>query len=418
LNYFFLENADLFANFGYASIRPFFSRRIGLNVPILAGARFSGKLNKDWRVGAMNMQTREDDEAGLPAQNFTVLALQKRVYARSNIGIIAINKQSPENFSDTLPGKPVNKYNRNLGFEYNLASVNNKWTGKFLFMKSFTPSVTKKDWVQAGNLQYASKRLTVGLQQEYVGNNYTAEVGYVPRTGYFKINPTAQYLFFPKKGKILSHGIKISSTYYYNDDWMNLDNETYIPYTITLRNSTTFTTWVASDYVYLYAPFDPTNSGKDTLARGTEHHWKALGTEFVSSPQKKFTFSFATRFGGYYDNGRRLNLVGEISYRIQPYAVLSIAATYNDIRMAAPWNTTKLWIVSPRVDITFTNTLYFTTFFQFNSQTNNININSRLQWRYRPASDIFLVFTDNYYPNPLGVKNRALVLKITYWWNT
>ena len=27
---FFLENGDLFANFGYAGIRPFFSRRIGL----------------------------------------------------------------------------------------------------------------------------------------------------------------------------------------------------------------------------------------------------------------------------------------------------------------------------------------------------------------------------------------------------
>ena len=31
---FFLENADLFANFGYKTIRPFFSRRIGLGVPI------------------------------------------------------------------------------------------------------------------------------------------------------------------------------------------------------------------------------------------------------------------------------------------------------------------------------------------------------------------------------------------------
>ena len=35
---FFLENADLFANFGYKTLRPFFSRRIGLGVPI--NARF------------------------------------------------------------------------------------------------------------------------------------------------------------------------------------------------------------------------------------------------------------------------------------------------------------------------------------------------------------------------------------------
>ncbi|CAE7362567.1 unnamed protein product, partial [Symbiodinium microadriaticum] len=54
---FFLENADLFANFGYRDIRPFFSRRIGLNAPIQFGARLSGKLNRDWRIGAMDMQT-------------------------------------------------------------------------------------------------------------------------------------------------------------------------------------------------------------------------------------------------------------------------------------------------------------------------------------------------------------------------
>ncbi|MEO6355956.1 MAG: DUF5916 domain-containing protein, partial [Ferruginibacter sp.] len=46
---FFLENADLFANFGYTNIRPFFSRRIGLGVPINYGARLSGSLNKNWR---------------------------------------------------------------------------------------------------------------------------------------------------------------------------------------------------------------------------------------------------------------------------------------------------------------------------------------------------------------------------------
>src|SRR5207342_1969534 len=53
---FFLENGDHFSNFGYANIRPFFSRRIGLNAPINFGARLSGKIDKDWRIGLMDMQ--------------------------------------------------------------------------------------------------------------------------------------------------------------------------------------------------------------------------------------------------------------------------------------------------------------------------------------------------------------------------
>jgi hypothetical protein len=90
---FFLENGDQFANFGYATIRPFFSRRIGLGgVPIRFGARLSGKLNQDWRIGAMNMQTGPAPAEGLPPENFAVFALQRRVFARSNLGMLLVNK--------------------------------------------------------------------------------------------------------------------------------------------------------------------------------------------------------------------------------------------------------------------------------------------------------------------------------------
>ena len=69
-----------FGNFGFTNIRPFFSRRIGLGVPINYGARLSGNLDKNWRIGAMDMQTKKLDEQGLPAQNFSVLAVQRKVF--------------------------------------------------------------------------------------------------------------------------------------------------------------------------------------------------------------------------------------------------------------------------------------------------------------------------------------------------
>jgi hypothetical protein len=94
-----------------------------------------------------------------------------------------------------------------------------------------------------------------------------------------------------------------------------------------------------------------------------------------------------------------------------------MATTYNDITLPEPWGRRSFWLVSPRVDITFTNTLFFTTFLQYNQQTKNINVNTRFQWRFKPASDIFLVYTDNYFPQNWSVKNRAIVLKFTYWWN-
>jgi len=36
---------------------------------------------------------------------------------------------------------------------------------------------------------------------------------------------------------------------------------------------------------------------------------------------------------------------------------------------------------------------------------------------YRPASDLFVVYTDNYLNLPFGIRNRAFVIKLNYWWS-
>ncbi|MFC5408219.1 DUF5916 domain-containing protein [Larkinella bovis] len=416
---FFLENGDQLSNFGYANIRPFFSRRIGLGVPIRFGARLSGKLNKDWRIGLMDMQTGKVDETGLPAQNFAVLALQRRVFSRSNIGAIFINKESLNYEPNTTEtGKPTyTKFNRNFGFEYNLASSNNVWTGKAIVLKSFDPQNSSRSMVHAANLLYSTRKWIVGWQHEYVGQNYSAEVGYVPRRGYIKVNPMASYLMFPKSGSVLSHGPQVTSFYIFDESFRQTDNETVAMYTTTFRTKSVFSVWAGHDYIRLLQPFDPTNTGRDTLARGTEHRWNAVGMDYISKPQSLFTYSFSGRYGGYYANGTRLNLITALGYRFQPYVSLAVSANYNDIRIPETNAVAKFWLVGPRVDLTMTNKLFFTTFVQYNEQARNVNLNTRFQWRYAPASDLFIVYTDNYLPGSLTVKNRALVLKLTYWWN-
>jgi Domain of unknown function (DUF5916)/Carbohydrate family 9 binding domain-like len=415
---FFLENNDLFGNFGFASIRPFFSRRIGLNVPISFGARLSGNIDKNWRIGIMDMQTKKVSDAGLPAQNFSVMALQRKVFARSNFRLLFINKQSLNYNWGRDSSKPqYSLYNRNIGAEYNLASSNNIWTGKLMLLKSFAPGKNDNSFTHAANLQYSSRHWLLLWQHEYVGKQYSAEVGYVPRTDYIKLNPNAAYLFFPKHSIVLSHGPRYTGTYYYNTSFKKTDNENILLYIFNLRSQGIFDVWTGNDYVQLLQPFDPTNSNKDTLATGTVHRWKAFGIEYFSKPQSLFTYAVTTRFGGYYANGNRTGISVDLGYRFQPYAGITLSTVYNHIQLPQPWGNTVFWLIGPRIDVTFTNKLFLTTFIQYNNQQKNINLNARLQWRYRPASDLFLVYTDNYYSSPLFVRNRAFVLKFTYWWN-
>jgi hypothetical protein len=415
---FFLENGDLFANIGYASLRPFFSRRIGLGSPIHCGLRLSGKLNEDWRIGLMNVESAQNESTGLPTQNYTVANLQRKVFARSNIGMFFINKQSYGlNNTDSTGKRLFNAYNRNLGLEYNLASANNVWTGKMMFIKSFVPGKQTNDLVNAGNLQYSVKRWTVSAQYEYVGKNYIAESGYVPRTDYFKVNPIIVRNFFPKSGIVLVHGPKLSSTVYFDTKFKRTDYEHLLTYNITFRNQNVLAPWVSKDYVELLQPFDPTNVLKDTLARFTKHYWTAFGADFTSKPQSIFTYVISTRFGGYYANGKRFTFSTELGYRWQPYLNVALAANYNDIHLPSPWNHVNFLLIGPKIDVTMSNKVFFTGYLQYNEQTDNMNVNFRFQWRYKPASDLFLVYTDNYFPENFAVRNRALVLKVNYWWN-
>lgn len=413
---FFLENGDLFANIGNTTLRPFFSRRVGLGIPIDFGARLSGKLDQNWRVGLLDMQTRKDQVQ--PGYNFGMLAIQRRLFSRSSMTVFAINKQASgyDNLSEELK-KTNNLFNRNLGFEYNLASANNRWTGKFMYAKAFDTNKSDDSWSHVGNLAYSNKYVSLSWQQEYVSKNYTAEVGYVPRKNYYKISPTASYLFYPGHGHILTHGPSLGVFAYYTPQLKTTDRTVFLNYGISFRNQAKADLWVADDWVQLLQPFDPTNTTKPFLPVGSIHHWNSTGGDYTSPPQKLFTFSGSYRLGGYYQNGHRTNVTSEFGYRFQPYVKLALASSYNWIGLSAPWNNTTFWLVGPRIDVTFTNSLYFTSFVQYNKQINNLNINTRLQWRFKPASDIFLVYTDNYIPSPFNVKNRAIVFKMNYWWN-
>ena len=415
---FFLENADIFANFGFSRIRPFFSRRIGLNVPIQAGLRLSGNLDENWRIGLMDIQTSKDEELGAPNQNFGVLALQRKVFSRSNIGMIFINQQS---FNYPIEADSLKReflpYNRNLGIEYNLASANNKYIGKAFLFKSFSAGEGGDGLAQALELGYNSRRWRWELSQAYVSDDYEAAVGFVPRQDYIRTSGFLGHTFFAKKGKLISHGPSFFGRYFFDPSLNRTDNFLNLEYEFLWLDRSEFGIEYDHEFIELLEPFDPTNTGQEELPAGSTHSWNGLRIRYNSRPQGRFTYGAFTRLGGYYEGGSRSNYTAELGYRFQPYVSLRSSLSYNEIKLPAPWNVTNFWLIGTEMDITFTNTLFWATLLQYNEQVNNMNINSRLQWRYAPASDLFLVFTQNERLSPLEGRDWSLTLKLTYWFN-
>src|SRR5450759_1638781 len=409
---FYLENSDLFANLGSDNLRPFFSRRIGLTSPVQAGARLSGKIGNDWRIGLMDLQTGEKDS--IPAGNFTLAALQRKIFSRSNISAFFVNKQMMNVNNDTsFTGY---RYNRVAGLEYNLASADNRWTGKTFYHQSFYPGASGNAAALSANITFATQYLTATLNQSWVGADYLAEVGYIRRKGYYEINPMFQYKFFPSSSKIANHGPAIKLDMLFDPSLMLTDRETQLLYQVEWINKSVVQVDVKETYIKLQTPFDPTNTGGDSLAVNEEFNWNEIGASFTSDIRKPFNFLISSRYGGYY-NGTRLTLNGELYYRIQPYGSLAIVTTYNKIELPTPYNSAEFILIGPRLDLTFTDKLFFTSFVQYNNQINNINLNLRFQWRFAPVSDLFIVYTENSLPADYRIKNRGLVLKLSYWFN-
>ena len=137
---------------------------------------------------------------------------------------------------------------------------------------------------------------------------------------------------------------------------------------------------------------------------------------YASNARRLFNYSFATLYGGYY-NGNRFGVEGECNFRVQPYGSLGLFTAFNRLFLPHPYGDLNLFLLGPKLDITFTDKLFLTTFVQYNSQIENVNVNVRFQWRYAPVSDLFIVYTGNSGTPEFLNKNRALVLKMSYYFN-
>ncbi len=416
---FFLENADLFSSFGANRINPFFSRRIGIaydtsdNVvqnPIYAGARLSGKIDNNWRIGLLNMQTGENNDIGIPGFNYTVAAVQRKVFTRSNVGAIFVNRQSFNSDSTDYDA-----YNRVVGIDYNLASPDNVWTGKIFYHQAITPNTEATFKGASGvHLHYRVRKWRAEYMHQIVGDGFDPQVGFLPRQNYLRFSPELEFYFYPRNKIFNQHSIGADIEFLFQPETGKTDQISELFWDLEFSNNARLRLSALQNYIYLTSDFDPSGLDSIPLASGTDYNYYNFSGSYSSDMRKKLFFNISPNLGQYF-NGERYGVNGFLTYQIRPYGSISMNYSYNYIRL--PTLTSSLILLGPRLDITLNKSVFLTTFFQYNNQTDNFNVNARLQWRFQPVSDFFLVYTDNYYASDFTKKNRAIVAKFTYWLN-
>ncbi len=420
---FFIENGDVFSRFGQGIDQPFYSRRIGLDrsgraVPITYGARLTGNVTDGLRIGLLNMHSQTTEQS--LGQNHSAIALHQRIGKRSLIKGLFLNRQL-YNGSESISGA----YSRNMAIETELSTPDGKWQANGGFLQSFVPGVEGDNQMIHGGLYYNGTRFRAFIEGRHLDANYFADMGFnsridnfnpitgtIERLGYSQIGSMVNYYIYPEDSDNVNfHWSGIENFVWTTDGYGLTEWYTRIRHFIFFKNSSQVRFRLNNHFVDLIFPFALTQ----VPLPAKSYNMTEFNVDLRGDQRNKFIPNLWMVYGEFYE-GTKLTILSNLNYRIQPWANFGIGLEYNDINMPQPYGDISITAINSQIEINFSTSLFWSTYIQYNTQANNLNINSRLQWRFAPMSDLFLVYTDNYSVEGFfGNKNRSIVLKFNYW---
>ncbi|MCX2679736.1 DUF5916 domain-containing protein [Galbibacter sp. EGI 63066] len=413
---FFLENSDLFSNLGTDEVNPFYSRQIGAGTDIQFGLKLSGNISPKTRLGVLNVQTEE--EGAVASQNYSALVAEHQLSKNFTATGFLINRQETDKFNF------IDEYNRVTGVNLNYKSSNNKWTGLVNYAKSFNDGVSKDNGFYNAEIWYNKRGASWNASVKNVGKNYLADAGFIPRLnnydalndvvvreGYTQFSTGAVLTKYPENSKTVNsyRYVNFLNDTYWDDDGTVTQSSTFYNTAVFFKDLSAVYFSAYHDYINLKYAFDPLRNGNVLMPDTYQFFRGRLGYNSVTN--KKFVYRGYVHHGEYY-SGKNSAAFASLTYRLLPFANLEASYEINSLDLNELGNKT-FHLARFTGEVFFNNRLNWTTYVQYSTQVDNFNINSRLQWEYKPLSYIYLVVTDNY-SDAISRTNWGVAFKMNY----
>jgi hypothetical protein len=414
---FFLENAGFFTVGNQGEIELFFSRRVGIidgdrtgdpaadgqQVPILAGARLSGKAGK-FNVGLLNMQT-DDFKDRLAGDNFTVARVSRDLPNRSSLGLLFVNRQG---VGDLAPDRD---YNRTFAVDGKLGIRQDTVVSGFL-SGTQTPGAGNDDYAYNIRSRTNVPRFDLELGYQEVGELFNPEVGFLSRRGYRK--PDARILTrwrpedFLSLQEIRPHtsfrafigfdGLLESSYWHIDSHWQ-------------FRNSAEIHTGVNITEEGVRTPFEiypgifvPPGSYEEAEAQ----------LVFMTNQGAPVSLNLQTIIGGFF-GGDRVTITPTLRMRAGDTFTTELAYQRNDVDL--PWGAFTTNLLRARASYSFDTRRFVQALVQYNDRADLWSVNLRFGWLQAANTGLFVVYTDtrglyDLYPTPQRT-DRSFVVKFS-----
>lgn len=421
---FFLEGSTLF-DFGESAsrrggdIRPptllFYSRRIGLEdgqpVPILLGTKLSGKTSET-SVGMLNVLTESkivQNGAVVPGSNFSILRVKQDVLTRSNIGAIIVNKQTQ------VPDLGWGPYNRAGGVDFSLSPSN------ALNIQGFYARTWDSEIGKAGDAGF--------VQGTYTGSVYsgtvkaiTIEEDFQPKTGFvnrrvglagFRRYESESRARIPSPIKLIRYAsmgprLRMITDRNNNVKFWDLRLSAFPRF----NTGDWFRFELTQTHDVVERTFRPSQKRLDIVIPQGIYNFTTFRTGPYPSRSRKLRPEFALEIGTYY-TGQRYRLMLQNGFR--PSGKLSIETDYEVNLLRLPEGNLNIHVLSNRLIYSFTTDFYLKLFTQWNNDRELASLNFLLNYRFRPGSDIYLVYDQGFDAvSSLDERTRAVLVKVSY----
>jgi len=384
---FFLENSGYFTVGTPQEVEVFFSRRIGIDpsgaqIPILGGARLSGKQGR-YNIGLLNMQT-EGILGVAPANNFTVARLAREFGRRSSVGVLAINK------SPTGARADLYHSNQTYGLDANLG-LGDHFTWFNYAARTQTPGRTGNDYAASSSVLYDTDLIRAEAGYTQVGEDFNPEVGFVRRVGYRRPNYGIFVSPRPKNSRIIRRLWPHHHWEgYYRFDGQPESGFRHTDFRIDFVDGSSTGLAFNETFEQLFRPFEIRPGVVLPPGRYPFSNWSFYANSDQSA-RLYGTFNYA--WGDFYSGSIRTLSLGA-GVRSGYKYLLSTRYVRNDVQLPVGNFATNLALL--QLTYSFTPKSYIQSLVQYNSTHHQIGVNIRYALIRLANTGLFIVYNSRF----------------------
>ncbi len=410
---FFLEGSDIF-EFGFgtgrSTVLPFFSRRIGLfgnsEVPILAGAKINGRINKTAFAGlGVRTKSFNNNEQDYDATHMGVFRVRQNVLKESSIGVIA------------SVGDPLSRdgsWMSGADFTYQTTSFNgdkNFIAGGWALYTDRSDLMGDKSAFGV-KIDYPNDKWDIAAVYSRIGEQFDPSYGFVPRKGIHYMRLGGTFAPRPEWSWVRQMRHQIFATYIkgINGNWQSYNVFT-APINWRLESGDRIEFNIRPTGENITVPFE---IAEDVAIPAGEYHFMRYRLEGEFAAKRKLSGQASWWFGSFYEGN--LDQI-ELQLNWNPTALMGIE--FNGVRNIGrlPWGDFDQTLIGSRIRFNVNSDLQLNSYIQYDTDSRVLGINARIHWIFSPLGDVIFVLNHNTFNDPMEnweLQNQQILLKVRY----